>query len=172
MAAPKINTYHCPCTSLLFASTHTLSSLPRRASPSLAQDIILPIADPSSSRPQSADKDSENNKLSKLGHTTLLSMTPDRQPTIIRRADGFEKRYLWRCGRCRLVVGYELDLSQYPRAKEMGDAMDVDGEKVEKVLYLLPGWIMSTEAMAAGKKIAEADVALGDGGKAIVAGYE
>jgi hypothetical protein len=42
--------------------------------------------------------------------------------------------------------------------------MDVDGEGKEKekmkVMYLLPGGIMSTEIMASGKKIGEKEVAL------------
>ncbi|OAX77288.1 hypothetical protein ACJ72_08416 [Emergomyces africanus] len=43
-------------------------------------------------------------------YTILLSTTtPDRQPTMIRREDGFEKRLLLRCGRCRVVMGYALD---------------------------------------------------------------
>ncbi|EEQ91254.1 uncharacterized protein BDCG_06374 [Blastomyces dermatitidis ER-3] len=43
-------------------------------------------------------------------YTILLSTTiPDRKPTMIRREDGFEKRLLLRCGRCRVVMGYALD---------------------------------------------------------------
>ncbi|KAI9750642.1 MAG: hypothetical protein M1815_001677 [Lichina confinis] len=43
------------------------------------------------------------------GYSLLLSTVQDRRPLIVRREDGFEKRWLWRCGRCRVVVGYQLD---------------------------------------------------------------
>jgi hypothetical protein len=51
--------------------------------------------------------------------------------------------------------------------------MDVDGEGKEKekmkVMYLLPGGIMSTEIMASGKKIGEKEVALGERERTAVA---
>jgi len=48
-------------------------------------------------------------------YTILLSTTlPDRKPVIIRRQDGFEKRLLLRCGRCRVVMGYLLDEVHFP----------------------------------------------------------
>lgn len=59
---------------------------------------------------------------------------------VIRREDGFEKRVLLRCGRCRLVVGYRLDQSQ----------LGGDGD-AEKVVYLLPGGLVTTEEMKSGK---------------------
>lgn len=92
--------------------------------------------------------------LSDLGYTILLSMVTDPRPTIVRREDGFEKRYLHRCGRCRLVLGYELDESHFP----------ADGKEKVKVLYVLPSGMMSTEVMIQGKKIGEAEVALGEKG--------
>jgi len=89
-----------------------------------------------------------------------LSMTKDTKTTIIRREDGFEKRLLWRCGRCRVVVGYEL-ISQ---GQGMGEKMDVDGGKEKggyegRIMYVLPGGMMSTDAMAGeGKRPGEGDV--------------
>ncbi|ELR09226.1 hypothetical protein GMDG_03799 [Pseudogymnoascus destructans 20631-21] len=149
MAAPQIHTYHCACTSLLLATTTPLPSLPRRAT-SLDHSTILPLH--SDAHPPS----------SLTPHTTLLSMTPDRRTTTIRREDGFEKRILWRCGRCRVVVGYELDPSHFEAPTTAGGG-EVQGESsvpredggVPRVLYILPGWVQSTEHMASGKKISE-----------------
>lgn len=97
------------------------------------------------------------------GYTILLSMTLNRKVTIVRREDGFERRLLWRCGRCRLIIGYELD--------SVGDDTGKT-EDVLKVIYLLPGGIMSTDAMTKGKKVMEDDVRLGDKGFEAVAAWE
>jgi len=101
---------------------------------------------------------------------------------MIRREDGFEKRYLWRCGWCRLVVGYELDEIHSPSSGEGGEVMDVDGRGKDgeggeengrtKVMYLLPGGIMSTEVMANGKRVGEGEVGLGEEGSTAVAAWE
>jgi hypothetical protein len=128
----------------------------------------------------SASSRAKTPEMPELGYTLLLSTAPDRRPTIIRRSDGFEKRYLLRCGRCRLVVGYELDEEHFAAMDSgAGGAMDVDqgqGAKFKaestKVIYLLPGGIMGTEAMAAGKKINEQDVLLRGDNRAAVAAWE
>lgn len=44
-----------------------------------------------------------------VGYSLLLNTTLDRRPVVVRRADGFEKRWVRRCGRCRTGVGYVLD---------------------------------------------------------------
>jgi hypothetical protein len=81
-------------------------------------------------------------------------------------------------------VGYELDAEHYglaeagaPGSSEGPSAMDVDGDgkwrEGTKIVYLLPGGIMSTEVMASGKKIGEKEVVLGEGGRtAVVAAWE
>lgn len=84
----------------------------------------------------------------------------------MRREDGFEKRVLYRCSRCKLVIGYELQA-------QTGDAMDIDegsgkGKGKEegytgKVLYLIPGGVLSTDVMVrqnaqGGKRVVEEDV--------------
>jgi hypothetical protein len=107
------------------------------------------------------------------GYSMLLGMAPEKKVTIVRREDGFEKRILWRCERCRLGVGYELQT-------QLGEAMEVDGgqerggkgkgkegEEYEgKVIYLLPGGIMSTDVMMGrkGKRVGEGDVGIKRGG--------
>ncbi|KFX86190.1 hypothetical protein O988_09723 [Pseudogymnoascus sp. VKM F-3808] len=105
-------------------------------------------------------------------------MTPDRRTTTVRREDGFEKRILWRCGRCRVVVGYELDPSHFETATaggsgevEEGSSATREGSGVGRVLYILPGWAQSTEHMASGKKIGEQGAVL-EGAQLGVAAWE
>ncbi|KAK0118373.1 hypothetical protein ONS95_012661 [Cadophora gregata] len=221
MAPPKIQTYHCLCTSLLLSSTHTLSSLPRRSSPSSTSSssssplsdsaIILPLpstppvssltlSTSSNSNPNTPhdegveDEQREGASLPAEGYTVLLGLIPDRKTTIIRKEDGFEKRILYRCSRCGLIVGYEL---QTPPAQvtghipsggdiEMGGGANGSekGKGTEKeggggyegkVIYILPGGVMSTETMATGRKIGEEDVGFvgtGTGGGKGVAVFE
>ncbi|KAI9821199.1 MAG: hypothetical protein M1827_003933 [Pycnora praestabilis] len=223
---PKIHTYHCLCTHLLLASTHELSSLPRRSTPGLDNAIIVPLPppphsssafDPSSSSSSSEEEEEEeeeedceanrdtsenniphdaaatprtrkaNNKSTKpkkkkkkkedaksperaqdLGYSLLLSTTLDRRPLILRREDGFEKRYLWRCGRCRLVVGYQLDgvhfstttVEEERGRREDADEDDGGGGARGKVVYVLPGGLMSTEEMKRGKEVGDGEMDL------------
>lgn len=91
-------------------------------------------------------------KLLRKHYTILLSTTlPDRKHTVIRREDGFEKRLLLRCGRCRVVVGYVLDEEAHRiRPSTTAAATDGDEDKEEgreKVVYLLPGSLVGTEDM-------------------------
>jgi hypothetical protein len=168
---PPIQTYHCLCTSLLLASTHTLSNLPQRstASGSLDAAIILPLPP---SPPDLAQADTVD--LPEEGYNLLLGLIPEKKTTIVRREDGFEKRVLYRCSRCRLVIGYELQ----SQALGGGEAMEIDGgEKgkgrdgyVGKVVYLLPAGSMSTGVMMGeGKRVGEEDVGIrsGDGAVAV-----
>ncbi|EDN10684.1 predicted protein [Histoplasma mississippiense (nom. inval.)] len=110
-------------------------------------------------------------------YTILLSTTiPDRKPIIIRREDGFEKRLMLRCGRCRVVMGYALDEVHFPdhnvgagagaAGKDGGDGKMGDGEndgddkvekareirrkKAEEVVYILPGALVETGEMGKG----------------------
>lgn len=95
------------------------------------------------------------------GYTLLCSVTSAaKAPAIlVRREDGFEKRYLLRCGRCRLVVGYYLDWSQHSTSGEEHSIGKVG--KREDLLYLLPGAMVSTEEMKAGKQPGEDLVGFG-----------
>ncbi|KAK2626362.1 hypothetical protein QTJ16_004624 [Diplocarpon rosae] len=167
---PEIHTYHCICTSLLFSTTHTLSSLPQHSA------IILPI-------PSSPPSPSLDALLPAEGYTVLLGLTASpassSQPTIIRREDGFEKRILYRCSRCGVVVGYELqgatanidaggadvEMGGTEKGKERGDQEEV---YAGKIIYILPAGIMSSRFLAetgrSGKKLAEEDVAIRRGG--------
>ncbi|OJD18791.1 hypothetical protein AJ78_01198 [Emergomyces pasteurianus Ep9510] len=111
-------------------------------------------------------------------YTILLSTTiPDRKPTMIRREDGFEKRLLLRCGRCRVVMGYALDEVHFADHKfgagarargerGSGEAEKEDVEegerertrkKAEEVVYVLPGSLVETGDMGKGEIRVEAE---------------
>ncbi|OCK82041.1 hypothetical protein K432DRAFT_349754 [Lepidopterella palustris CBS 459.81] len=145
----SIHTYHCLCTHLIFATTTPLTNLPTRSSSSLDKAYILPLPPPPSSLPPDPDSESEpsapkiaNKPADRNSHyALLLSTAVDRKAQIITRSDGFEKRYLQRCGRCRLVIGYQLDWAQFG---------EKEGRR-EDVVYLLPGGLLSTDEMVQGK---------------------
>lgn len=158
---PQIHTYHCVCTSLLLASTHSLSSLPRRSSDAGSIDAAHIL-------PQSATSDLLNKadlhqKLPLEGYTMLLGLDKDTKKIIIRRNDGFEKRILYRCSRCRIVVGYEV-LRQCENLKfenedsSHNQVLDPLDSCRGKTIYLIPGGIMSTSVMTSKKKLEEEDV--------------
>jgi hypothetical protein len=88
----------------------------------------------------------------------LSTLIPDTTPVVIRREDGFEKRVLLRCGRCRVVVGYKLcngtDLTadrDFDEDLEEDDGIGLRQEgKEERAIYLLPGSIVGTEDLDVG----------------------
>ncbi|KAH0831723.1 hypothetical protein AYO21_10715 [Fonsecaea monophora] len=130
-----IRTYHCLCTTLVLATAHDLNSLPRRNEP--VQDGALILAPPVDiTRVESLEM-----LESKPATSVLLNVAPERRPVMIRREDGFEKRTLLRCIRCKLVLGYNLDDSQFE--KQEGNPRPV---------YLLPGGLLSTQDMVEGKQ--------------------
>ncbi|KAJ8061990.1 hypothetical protein OCU04_009773 [Sclerotinia nivalis] len=109
---------------------------------------------------QDGEDGKEDEPLPTHGYTTLLSLTQPNKQIIIRREDGFEKRGLWRCGRCAVVVGYEVFGEE--NAGKKGKGKEVEGEEGHggfegKILYLLRGGLMSTKVMADGKKVTEQD---------------
>lgn len=85
------------------------------------------------------------------GYTTLLSLTQPSQQVVIRKEDGFEKRGVWKCGRCAVPVGYEVWAEA--KGKEVAGEEGFDG----KILFLLRGSLMSTEVMRSGKRVVEGD---------------
>lgn len=70
-------------------------------------------------------------------------MRGEKSAEIVTSDEGFEKRYMQRCGRCGLVVGYQLDWQQF--------AVDRTGRR-EDFVFLLPGGFMTTREMIAGKQ--------------------
>ena len=112
-----VHTYHCICYTLILAANHALESLPTRAS---AKDGAIIVAPTSLAR--------------------VVHAIEDGKAMIIRREDGFEKRTLVKCARCRLVVAYKLD------ADHFGDSSQEDGKET---LYVLPGALVDTAGMMA-----------------------
>lgn len=165
----QLHTYHCLCSHLLLATTHDISHLPQRSGESLDRTHILPtppVPERISSailsdahRPPSPPGDDEISSSTGTanGLTVLLSMPRASQPLLIRRSNGFEKRYLLKCGRCELPVGYQLDWAQWV---EQGGAAGKKGRK-EDVLYVLPGAVAKTEQMIKGKKPDDVDLGFG-----------
>lgn len=88
----------------------------------------------------------------------LISTRCDRQAEIVTSEQGFEKRYLQRCGRCNLVVGYQLDWQQF--------AVDRSGRR-EDYVFLLPGGLIKTADMIMNKSAPAAGVGAGGGGSSI-----
>jgi hypothetical protein len=135
-ASNTVYTYHCLCSHLLLATTTPLPSLPKRHhSHDKAHIMPLPPAPTPNSQknaraaPQSAHSDH---------YGLLLSTRIEKTAEIITSDEGFEKRYLQRCGRCSLVVGYQLDWQQF--------AVDRTGRR-EDFVFLLPGGFMTTSEM-------------------------
>jgi hypothetical protein len=145
-ASPRsLHTYHCLCSHLLLASTQPLYTLTRRTGRD--KSFILQLPPPPHAGSTSSD------------YAILLGAALDRNLVVIRSTDGFEKRYLQRCGRCRLVVGYQLDKSQYEGAEEVG--------RKDNVVYLLPGGLVETNEMVAGKDMT-GGITLGEGSSATI----
>lgn len=115
-------TYHCLCTTLILATNYELDAFPVRAVPAQDQAMILPF--------HSGNK-----------HVILENIIQEGKAIIVRREDGFEKRTLLRCKRCNLIVGYHLDEAHFSSQSPQAD----------RAVYLLPGALVSTEDMKAGK---------------------
>ena len=65
------------------------------------------------------------------------SLRPARKIIVVRREDGFEKRRMWRCGRCGTGVGYEV-------VGVGGGGGGEDGER-GRVMFLLEGGMREME---------------------------
>lgn len=128
-------TYHCLCSTLILTTTHDLQTLPHRHEP--VRDSALILAPPVDiTRPDTSESHPAQSTSS-----ILLNVAPERRPIIIRREDGFEKRTLFRCSRCKVVIGYSLD-----------DAHWENSEPSLRPVYLLPGGLLSTAEMVEGKQ--------------------
>ncbi|KAH7064073.1 hypothetical protein BKA63DRAFT_178401 [Paraphoma chrysanthemicola] len=143
-ASNTVYTYHCLCSHLLLATTTPLPSLPQRHH-SIDKAHIMPLPPPPA---PSTRKNSRGEQPPRSDHYGLLLSTRiEKTPEIITSDEGFEKRYLQRCGRCSLVVGYQLDWQQF--------AVDRTGRR-EDYVFLLPGGFMTTSEMILGKQAAAA----------------
>lgn len=98
-------------------------------------------------------------------YTLILSLTKDRTAQIITREDGFEKRWIWRCGRCRIISGYQLDDAHFDPPGSTGQSETMDEKekkrndrKRKRYLYILPGAVLPTEEL--GRELKEKEVDL------------
>ncbi|KAL2847463.1 hypothetical protein BJY01DRAFT_246830 [Aspergillus pseudoustus] len=158
-----ITTHHCRfCMNLVLASTRDLESLPHRKVSGMEGAQILPlrtnslVEDPPKS---GVDTQTEGEAEKTTKHYTILLSTTirDRKPTIVRRTDGFEKRFFFRCGRCRLVMGYFLDDVHFPAEGGLVSGNTAEGEGEDRAVYLLPGSLMETEIMSDEEKLKAVD---------------
>ena len=104
--------YHCVCGTLLLIlpGYANLEGLPRRKAKGLDQTPILVIKSNITPQP------------------VLLSSTRDKRALIVKRPDGFEKRWLWKCARCKVPWAYELSSEgkEQDGAKETAVCLLVD----------------------------------------------
>ena len=73
-------------------------------------------------------------------------LRPARKAVVVQREDGWERRRVWRCGRCAVGVGYELE------GVEDGTGVEKEGSENKrlKVMYLLEEGLVETGRMMAG----------------------
>lgn len=134
-------TFHCLCSTLLLTTPYALSSLPVRASASGDEARILPLpplsSDNSNLNPEAHDAGSDGHAAEACWPSLLSNTRPARKAIVLQREDGWEKRRMWRCGRCALAWGYEIENGEGGQAKE----------KAQRVMYLLDGSLVETAAM-------------------------
>jgi hypothetical protein len=145
-ASSTVYTYHCLCTHLLLATSTPLGALPKRKN-SMDNAHEMPLPPPPSAPVKGRAVPMPPND----HYGLLLSTRLDGRPEIVTSDDGFEKRYLQRCGRCGLVVGYQLDWQQFAAEKE--------GRR-EDIVYLLPGGFVTTTEMIMGKTPSEGAIGM------------
>jgi hypothetical protein len=132
----RVYTYHCVCTTTVLATIHDVQTLPCRQEPVKDAAAILPppVAITSSDTIEAESVQSAS--------SVLLNVVPARSPIIIRREDGFEKRILLKCARCKSVIGYNLDEAHFEKVEES-----------PRPVYLLPSGMLRTVDMAKGKQV-------------------
>jgi hypothetical protein len=177
MSCVRVFTYHCNyCSHLLLATTHDIATLPHRKAPGLDNATILPLppaprevannveGDKSESdytsgsesegeQARQADTSSvaPRKRSKRKDYTLLISCPKETKARIITREDGFEKRYLHKCGRCKLPMGYQLDDAQFDvaqkgkTAQSSGDGAQSKKKRRTKYLYVLPGSLVSSQ---------------------------
>jgi len=144
----SVQTYHCICANLVLATTFPFTQYRK-----LDKSTILPIPRLSQSQEaalaghETQDSTDDDQDLASDSITQLvgISVIDSQAPLLIRSDEGIEKRYLLRCSRCKLTLGYQLDWDQYSTKGQFSDS--VKNGRRDDVLYLLEGAVASTEAM-------------------------
>ena len=166
LTIPKIHSYHCLCSTLVLATPYILSNLPRRLPPAKDQALILPLPPLSSSyrdpKHEQAEELKANQGLADEGDGVQEAKTPPndkylpsfllpslrlaRKHIIVAREDGWEIRKIWRCGRCGIVIGYEIETEEKTVAR--GDHTKRHNQLEDlRVVYLLAEGLVETEEM-------------------------
>ncbi|KAF2746196.1 hypothetical protein M011DRAFT_379591, partial [Sporormia fimetaria CBS 119925] len=135
-ASDTVYTYHCHCTHLLLATTTPLPALPVRQN-SLDKAHIMPLPPAPTAHTRFSQEPKAVNH-----YGLLLSTALDGSAEMMQTDDGYEKRYLQRCGRCNVPVGYHLDWLQFEQKEKSG--------RREDLVYLFPGGLVSTSEMVMG----------------------
>jgi hypothetical protein len=145
-ASNTVYTYHCLCSHLLLATTTPLPALPTRQN-SQDKAHIMPL-------PPANKSDSASNS----HYGLLLSTRQERTAEMMTSDSGFEKRYLQRCGRCNLAVGYQLDWASFSGERS--------GRR-DDIVFLIPGGFMTTSEMINYKRTQAANSSAGAAGPGI-----
>ncbi|KAK7187835.1 hypothetical protein DPSP01_010881 [Paraphaeosphaeria sporulosa] len=140
-ASSTVYTYHCLCTHLLLATSTPLHALPTRNNSADAAHI-MPLPPPPAPTTKARRGSNEPVAPPTDHYGLLLSTRLENAASMVTSDSGFEKRYLQRCGRCNLVVGYQLDWQQFGGERT--------GRK-DDVVYLLPEGFVTTSEMIMGK---------------------
>lgn len=162
--APQIYTYHHICLTHILTTPYALPSLPTRAAPSLDNARILPLpsldsptldrdspslAPPRSPSPSLLPNESKSEQQQEQNLPSLLhNLRPARKALVIQREDGWERRRVWRCGRCGVGVGYEIEGTD---GGDGGAGDKREGAERLRVMYLLEGGLVETGEMMAGE---------------------
>ncbi|KAI4195292.1 MAG: hypothetical protein LQ350_007273 [Teloschistes chrysophthalmus] len=142
LAEVSLHSYHCLCSTHLLTTPYLLSSLPLRAPPAHDHARILPLPPFPPPTNTELDQSQETAAEEREGDKILPSLlSPNlkttRKPIVIQREDGWEKRRIWRCGRCGLGIGYEV----------LGDENSLKGvgeKRLDKTLFLLEEGLLET----------------------------
>ena len=155
----ELKSYHCICSNFVLITPFDVSRLPCRADPGLDRALILPMSAPAQGSEDVAPREADqalNEQLRDLGFEHLTygdsifeSTLVDRKPIMIRRGDGFEKRWGRRCSHCRTTIGYAL--------RSEGNEGPGDRSDAKKVAYLLDDALMETEQLQRDMHISQAN---------------
>jgi hypothetical protein len=142
-ASPQ--TYHCICSKLIVATTYPLDQFRK-----LDRAIILPRPSTSTRLAVAAGLAPDTIRTEEtladwpLAGVTLLTSIADQEPLLVRSEEGIEKRYPFKCGHCKVTLGYQLDEAQYENREGRSGRRD-------DVVYLLEGSVMPTTIVKSGE---------------------
>ena len=157
----QIYTYHHICLTHILTTPYALPSLPTRAAPGLDNARILPLPSLDSPSPDRdspslaplpspsilPDESKSEQQREKYLPSLLHNLRPARKALVIQREDGWERRRVWRCARCGVGVGYEIEGTDGGRSDKQESA-----ERLRVIYLLEEGLVETGEMMAGGKR--------------------